>query len=204
MTDASCASQMSRALNLVLRTTRHALTLTANPRSQSSSISGRSNALATADEVLSTVKRLSESFPEGLAYDVIYNPTTFIPASIDAVVGTMIEAVLLVVLVVILFLGTWRAALVPILAIPVSLVGTFAVMAAVGYWPAGKPTVSSPSRNTVPRMPMVVPGPDHLILIDAGFFWSFRHRIAAPEDLLRRGRDGKQTARLGVTGELRR
>ncbi|MEM7775587.1 MAG: multidrug efflux RND transporter permease subunit [Pseudomonadota bacterium] len=92
-----------------------------------------SNALATAQEVLSTVKGLSASFPEGLAYDVIYNPTTFIQASIDAVVATMSEAILLVVAVVILFLGTWRAALVPILAIPVSLVGTFAVMAAFGY-----------------------------------------------------------------------
>ncbi|MEO1205476.1 MAG: multidrug efflux RND transporter permease subunit [Pseudomonadota bacterium] len=92
-----------------------------------------SNALATAGEVLSTVKDLSVDFPEGLAYDVIYNPTTFIQSSIDAVAETMTEAVLLVVLVVLLFLGTWRAAIVPIIAIPVSLVGTFAVMAAFGY-----------------------------------------------------------------------
>ena len=91
------------------------------------------NALATAEEVLSTVERLSQEFPEGLAYDVIYNPTEFIQASIDAVVATMIEAVLLVVAVVLLFLGTWRAAVTPILAIPVSLVGTFAVMSALGY-----------------------------------------------------------------------
>ena len=91
------------------------------------------NALATAEEVLSTVERLSQDFPEGLAYDVIYNPTEFIQASIDAVVQTMIEAVLLVIAVVLLFLGTWRAAITPILAIPVSLVGTFAVMSAMGY-----------------------------------------------------------------------
>ncbi|MEM7745656.1 MAG: efflux RND transporter permease subunit, partial [Pseudomonadota bacterium] len=91
------------------------------------------NALATAEEVLTTVERLSRDFPEGLAYDVIYNPTEFIQASIDAVVATMIEAVLLVVAVVLLFLGTWRAAVTPILAIPVSLIGTFAVMSALGY-----------------------------------------------------------------------
>ncbi|MBV6633823.1 MAG: multidrug efflux RND transporter permease subunit [Alphaproteobacteria bacterium] len=92
-----------------------------------------SNALATAEEVLTTVAGLSEEFPEGLAYDVIYNPTEFISASIDAVVHTMAEAVLLVVAVVLLFLGTWRAAVTPILAIPVSLIGTFGVMAAMGY-----------------------------------------------------------------------
>ena len=92
-----------------------------------------SNALATAQEVLDTVERLSADFPDDLAYDVIYNPTEFIQASIDAVVATMIEAVILVVAVVLLFLGTWRAAVTPILAIPVSLIGTFAVMSALGY-----------------------------------------------------------------------
>jgi hydrophobe/amphiphile efflux-1 (HAE1) family protein len=92
-----------------------------------------SNALATADEVLHTVETMSEKFPEGIDYDVIYNPTEFISASIEAVIHTMIEAVFLVVLVVIVFLGTWRAAITPILAIPVSLIGTFGVMAAMGY-----------------------------------------------------------------------
>ena len=91
------------------------------------------NALETAAEVLETVERLSADFPDGLSYDVIYNPTEYIQASIDAVVKTMAEAVLLVVAVVLLFLGTWRAAVTPILAIPVSLVGTFAVMSALGY-----------------------------------------------------------------------
>ncbi|MEM6355523.1 MAG: multidrug efflux RND transporter permease subunit [Pseudomonadota bacterium] len=91
------------------------------------------NALETANAVKATMEQLSAEFPEGLAYDVIYNPTEFIQASIDAVVATMIEAVMLVVAVVLLFLGTWRAAVTPILAIPVSLVGTFAVMSALGY-----------------------------------------------------------------------
>ncbi|MEM8818053.1 MAG: multidrug efflux RND transporter permease subunit [Pseudomonadota bacterium] len=91
------------------------------------------NALATANEVQGLMETLAAEFPEGLSYDVIYNPTEFIQASIDAVVATMIEAVILVVAVVLLFLGTWRAAVTPILAIPVSLVGTFAVMSALGY-----------------------------------------------------------------------
>ncbi|MEM9784299.1 MAG: efflux RND transporter permease subunit, partial [Pseudomonadota bacterium] len=91
------------------------------------------NALGTAEEVQDLMQTLSAEFPEGLAYDIIYNPTEFIQASIDAVIATMIEAVILVVAVVLLFLGTWRAAVTPILAIPVSLVGTFAVMAALGY-----------------------------------------------------------------------
>ncbi|MEM6487457.1 MAG: multidrug efflux RND transporter permease subunit [Pseudomonadota bacterium] len=91
------------------------------------------NALETAGQVLALMEEVSADFPEGLSYDVIYNPTEFIQASIDAVIATMVEAVILVVAVVLLFLGTWRAAVTPILAIPVSLVGTFAVMAALGY-----------------------------------------------------------------------
>ncbi|MCE3249042.1 MAG: transporter, hydrophobe/amphiphile efflux-1 family, partial [Geminicoccaceae bacterium] len=92
-----------------------------------------SNALATAEEVLATMADLAQSFPPGLRYDVVYNPTEFIEQSIDAVFETIYEAVLLVVVVVVLFLQTWRASLIPIVAIPVSLIGTFAVMAALGY-----------------------------------------------------------------------
>ncbi|MFN3209028.1 MAG: efflux RND transporter permease subunit [Roseovarius sp.] len=92
-----------------------------------------SNALETAEEILATLEEQSEGFPEGIDYDVIYNTTEFIDESIDAVVHTMIEAVALVVAVVLLFLGTWRAAVAPILAIPVSLIGTFAIMAAFGF-----------------------------------------------------------------------
>ena len=76
--------------------------------------------------------RLSDDFPPGVNYEIIYNPTEFIQFSIDAVLMTLAEAILLVVAVVILFLQTWRAAIIPILAIPVSLIGTFAVMSAVG------------------------------------------------------------------------
>jgi hydrophobe/amphiphile efflux-1 (HAE1) family protein len=92
-----------------------------------------SNALETADEVEATMKELSKSFPKGLRYDIVYNPTVFISDSVYAVITTMFEAVLLVVLVIVIFLQTWRASLIPIIAIPVSLIGTFAVLAALGY-----------------------------------------------------------------------
>ncbi|WP_299205350.1 multidrug efflux RND transporter permease subunit [uncultured Tateyamaria sp.] len=92
-----------------------------------------SNALATADEVRATMDELAQDFPNGLEYQVVYNPTEFISASIDAVYKTLFEAVLLVVIVIIVFLQSWRTALIPLLAIPVSLIGTFAVMLALGY-----------------------------------------------------------------------
>ncbi|MFC5067937.1 efflux RND transporter permease subunit [Flaviflagellibacter deserti] len=92
-----------------------------------------SNALDTAERVVEEMKRLGTRLPAGVAYDIPFNPTEFIAESVDEVYKTILEAVALVVLVVILFLQTWRAAIVPILAIPISLIGTFAVMAALGY-----------------------------------------------------------------------
>lgn len=91
-----------------------------------------SNALATAAAVRAEMDRLAKDFPPGIVYQIVYNPTEFIQSSVDAVIQTLIEAIALVVIVVILFLQTWRAAIIPILAIPVSLIGTFAIMAAVG------------------------------------------------------------------------
>jgi len=91
-----------------------------------------SNALATAEAVERTMEELSHSFPEGLEYRIMYNPTVFVRESIDAVIETLFEAVALVVLVVLVFLQTWRASVIPLLAIPVSLIGTFAAMAAFG------------------------------------------------------------------------
>jgi len=76
---------------------------------------------------------LAKSFPKGLKYTIVYNPTVFISESVDAVIQTMLEAVVLVVIVIILFLQTWRASIIPIVAIPVSLIGTFAMLAALGY-----------------------------------------------------------------------
>lgn len=92
-----------------------------------------SNALATAGRIKAAMEELSASFPAGLKYDIVYNPTEFIAESVHEVYKTMFEAVILVVVVVIVFLQTWRASLIPIVAIPVSLIGTMAVMAAVGF-----------------------------------------------------------------------
>src|SRR5215468_6866639 len=92
-----------------------------------------SNALATADAVEAAMKSLAKSFPEGLEYRIVYNPTIFVRESIDAVIHTLFEAIVLVVIVVLLFLQNWRASLIPLLAIPVSLVGTFAAMAVFGF-----------------------------------------------------------------------
>ncbi len=91
------------------------------------------NALATASKLKATMKQLAQDFPQGMTYEIVYNPTDFVQASVDAVIVTIFEAIALVVLVVILFLQNFRTALIPILAIPVSLVGTFAVMGAFGF-----------------------------------------------------------------------
>ena len=91
-----------------------------------------SNALATSEAVKKEMAKLEKDFPPGVAYTVVYNPTEFIQQSVDEVVRTLFEAIALVVLVVILFLQTWRAAIIPVAAIPVSLIGSFAVMKAVG------------------------------------------------------------------------
>jgi hydrophobe/amphiphile efflux-1 (HAE1) family protein len=92
-----------------------------------------SNALATADGVESTIADLSKSFPQGLEYRIVYNPTVFVRESINSVFHTLFEAVILVVIVVLVFLQSWRATLIPLLAIPVSLIGTFAAMAVFGF-----------------------------------------------------------------------
>ena len=91
------------------------------------------NALETVKKVEATMARLKQSFPAGLDYRIIYNPTEFVSASIDEVYKTLFIALVLVVLVVLLFLQSWRAALIPIVAIPVSLIGAFAVMAAFKF-----------------------------------------------------------------------
>jgi HAE1 family hydrophobic/amphiphilic exporter-1 len=91
------------------------------------------NALAAADGVIREMAQLRKSFPPGLDYQIIYNPTDYISQSINEVYKTLAEALVLVVIVVIVFLQNWRTAIIPILAIPVSLVGTFAVMLAAGF-----------------------------------------------------------------------
>ena len=92
-----------------------------------------SNALETDAEIQDKMTELAKRFPDGLEYRIIYNPTNFVRASLKALNTTIWEAVALVVFVVILFLQKWRIALIPLLAIPVSLIGTFAVMSAFGF-----------------------------------------------------------------------
>ncbi|MGA0610825.1 efflux RND transporter permease subunit [Caldimonas sp. KR1-144] len=92
-----------------------------------------SNALEISEQVRATMDRLKADFPQGVDYQIVYDPTRFVQTSIDKVVQTLIEAVLLVVLVVIVFLQTWRASIIPLLAVPVSIVGTFAVLLPLGY-----------------------------------------------------------------------
>ncbi len=90
------------------------------------------NSLAVEHEVLSTMQSLSKGFPPGVGYRIIYDPTIFVAKSVNEVIRTIFVAILLVVGVVIVFLQTWRASLIPVIAIPVSLVGTFTILAAVG------------------------------------------------------------------------
>ena len=92
-----------------------------------------SNALATAKAIRATMETLGKRFPPGIAYAIVYDPTQFIEQSVAAVQRTLFEATLLVVLVVILFLQTWRAAVIPLVAIPISLIGTFFFMALFGF-----------------------------------------------------------------------
>ncbi len=92
-----------------------------------------SNAIAVSDAVRATMKELKKNFPAGIDYDIVYDPTIFVRSSIEAVVHTLLEAIALVVIVVILFLQTWRASIIPLVAVPVSLVGTFAAMHALGF-----------------------------------------------------------------------
>jgi hydrophobe/amphiphile efflux-1 (HAE1) family protein len=91
------------------------------------------NALDAAERVEQELEALAAEFPAGLTYATPYNPTEFVEASVEAVQETLLEAVVLVVLVIMVFLQTWRAAIIPIIAIPIALVGTFAVQLALGY-----------------------------------------------------------------------
>ena len=91
------------------------------------------NALALSDKVREKMETLKRNFPPGMDYSIVYDPTRFVQTSIEKVVGTLLEAVLLVVLVVIIFLQTWRASIIPLLAVPISIVGTFAFLLLLGY-----------------------------------------------------------------------
>ena len=92
-----------------------------------------SNAIKISDSVRKMMVELKANMPDGMDYSIVYDPTQFVRASIEAVVHTLLEAVALVVLVVILFLQTWRASIIPLIAVPVSIIGTFAVMHVFGF-----------------------------------------------------------------------
>ena len=92
-----------------------------------------SNSIKTSDAVHAAMEKLKERFPPGLDYRIVFDTTGFTRESIRAVLHTLIEAMLLVVLVVVIFLQTWRASIIPLLAVPVSLIGTFGAMAAMGF-----------------------------------------------------------------------
>jgi multidrug efflux pump len=92
-----------------------------------------SNAIEISDAVRARMAELKQSFPQGVDYEIVYDPTIFVRGSIEAVVHTLLEAIVLVVLVVVLFLQTWRASIIPLAAVPVSLIGTFAVMHLFGF-----------------------------------------------------------------------
>ena len=91
------------------------------------------NALDVSSAVRTTMAEFQKGFPEGIEYRIAYDPTVFVKASLEAVVMTLLEAVVLVVIVVVLFLQTWRASIIPLVAVPVSLVGTFALMYMFGF-----------------------------------------------------------------------
>jgi multidrug efflux pump len=92
-----------------------------------------SNAIEASSQVRAQMETLKKAFPEGVDYRIVYDPTIYVRQSIRAVVETLFEAILLVVIVVMVFLQTWRASIIPLVAVPVSLIGTFAVMLAFGF-----------------------------------------------------------------------
>ena len=92
-----------------------------------------SNALALSHDVRATMAQLKNNFPQGVNYSIVYDPTTFVHDSINEVIKTLLEATLLVVIVVVVFLQTWRASIIPLASVPISIVGTFAIMLAAGF-----------------------------------------------------------------------
>jgi len=92
-----------------------------------------SNALEASTAIRATMAELAKTFPEGVEWTIVYDPTQFVRKSINAVVTTLLEAILLVVIVVVLFLQTWRASIIPLIAVPVSIIGTFAFLYLLGF-----------------------------------------------------------------------
>lgn len=92
-----------------------------------------SNAIEIADQVRTVMKEIKATMPQDVDYEIVYDTTQFVRASIEAVIHTLLEAIALVVIVVIIFLQTWRASIIPLIAVPISIVGTFAIMQLFGF-----------------------------------------------------------------------
>ena len=134
LTDRSPACATSDGSSWARIGTRSAACSITSRRSRSASSSGQAPMPSRRrTEVRQTMERLKQDFPEGVDYKIVYDPTVFVRNSITAVVETLFEAILLVVIVVMVFLQTWRASVIPLVAVPVSLIGTFAVMLAMGF-----------------------------------------------------------------------
>ena len=141
------------------------------------------NAIASAGEIRKTLERMKASFPEGVEYKITYDTTVFVNESIHEVLKTLFEAFVLVVIVVYLFLGNFRATLIPLIAVPVSLIGTFAVMLALGY-----------SANTVSLLALVlaigIVVDDAIVVVEA-----VEHQLEADPQLARPKRHAAPWAR---------
>ena len=157
-----------------------------------------SNAVAATQGIKDAMAELAKTFPKGLEYRITYNPTEFIEVSIKKLYGTIIEATLLVVLVVLLFLKTWRATLIPVVAIPVSLIGTFAVMQGFGF-----------SLNMLTLFGLVLAVGivvDDAIVVVENVERKLKEGLSPREACARlhgRGRDGADRHRPGAAGRVR-
>src|SRR5262249_52123247 len=137
------------------------------------------NAIQSANDIRATLERLKASFPEGIDYKITYDTTLFVKESMREVVKTLIEAFILVVIVVYLFLGNFRATLIPLVAVPVSLIGTFAVMLALGM-----------SANTVSLLALVlaigIVVDDAIVVVEAVEAHLEKDHTLSPADAARR------------------
>jgi hydrophobic/amphiphilic exporter-1 (mainly G- bacteria), HAE1 family len=155
-------------------------------------LSPGANALATAEEVKRTMERLARRFPQGMSQAATYDTTEFVEATIEVVEHTLFEAFILVVLVVFLFLGSFRATLIPIIAVPVSLIGTFAVMLAMGY-----------SANTVSLLAMVlaigIVVDDAIVVVEAVEATMEEHPELTPAEATKKAMEGITAPIIAIT-----
>ena len=153
------------------------------------------NAITSAAAVRATLERLKASFPDGVDYKITYDTTVFVKESISGVVHTLIEAFVLVVIVVYLFLGSFRATLIPLIAVPVSLIGTFAVMLALGY-----------SANTVSLLALVlaigIVVDDAIVVVEAVEHELEKDPQASPADATRRAMGHITAPIIAITAVL--